>query len=95
MIRHSVIFTLKHPAGSQEEALFLERAKQLSGIPGVQKLECLRQVNPKNKFDFGLSMEFEDETVYQQYNSHPDHVCFVQQYWLNEVEDFLKIDFIL
>ena len=93
MIRHSVIFKLKHPLGSKEEALFLERAKQLSHIPGIQKFECLKQVNPKNKFDFGLSMEFENDALYQQYNSHPDHVYFVKQYWLNEVEDFLEIDF--
>lgn len=93
MIRHSVIFKLKHLHDSEEEALFLEKAKQLSGIPGVQKFECLKQVNPKNKFDFGLSMEFENEILYQQYSTHPDHVYFVQQYWLNEVEDFLEIDF--
>ena len=40
-------------------------------------------------------MEFENEILYQQYNSHPDHVYFVQQYWLNEVDDFLEIDFSL
>lgn len=93
MIRHSVIFKLKHPKGSKEEGLFLEKAKQLISIPGVQKFECLRQVSPKNKFDFALSMEFENNDLYQQYNNHPDHTYFVQQYWLNEVEDFMEIDY--
>lgn len=95
MIRHSVIFKLKHPKDSKEEALFLERAKKLVSIPGVEKFECLRQISPKNKFDFGLSMEFESDAVYQEYNNHPEHVHFVQQYWINEVEDFLEIDFVL
>lgn len=95
MIRHSVIFKLKHPKDSKEEALFLERAKKLVSIPGVEKFECLRQISPKNKFDFGLSMEFESDAIYQEYNNHPEHVHFVQQYWINEVEDFLEIDFVL
>ncbi|PVD52325.1 stress responsive alpha-beta barrel domain-containing protein [Terrimonas sp.] len=94
MIRHSVIFKLKHHKGSQEEALFLEKANALSSIPGIQNFECLKQVSPKNKFDFGISMAFENETLYQQYNNHPDHVYFVQQYWLKEVEDFLEIDYV-
>ena len=93
MIRHSVIFKLKHPKGSKEETLFLEKAKQLIAIPGVEKFECLRQVSPKNKFDFGISMEFDNNDLYQRYNNHPDHTYFVQQYWLNEVEDFMEIDY--
>lgn len=93
MIRHSVIFKLKHQKGSTQEALFLEKAKQLASIPGVEKFECLRQISPKNKFDFGLSMEFANDALYKQYNNHPDHVYFVQQCWLNEVEDFLEIDY--
>lgn len=93
MIIHSVIFKLKHPKGSKEESQFLENAKKLVSIPGVQNFQCLKQVSTKNKFEFGLSMQFENEELYQQYNNHPDHVYFVQQYWLNEVEDFMEIDY--
>jgi len=92
-IRHSVIFTLKHPKGSPAEKEFLEAAKALSSITGVERFECLRQVSKKNKFDFGLSMEFSNQKLYDAYNNHPDHVAFVQQRWMKEVEDFLEIDY--
>lgn len=94
-IRHSVIFKLKHPNGSQAEKAFLAAAKQLSSIPGVEKFECLKQVSKKNKFDFGLSMEFANHKVYDAYNNHPDHIAFVQQRWMKEVDDFLEIDYAL
>ena len=93
MIRHSVIFKLKHPKGSVEEQTFLDAARKLVNIAGVQKFECLKQVSPKNNFDFGLSMEFDNHQIYDQYSNHPDHVHFVQERWLKEVEDFLEIDY--
>ena len=38
-------------------------------------------------------MEFADRDAYGRYNEHPDHVRFVQERWLSEVEDFLEIDY--
>ncbi len=93
MIRHTVVFRLKHPAGSSEERDFLAAAQHLDAIPGVERFECLRQVSPKNPFTFGLSMEFADEEAYRLYNEHPDHVKFVQQRWLAEVAEFMEIDY--
>lgn len=75
MIRHTVVFTLKHPAGSAKERAFLDAALVLGAIPGVQKFERLRQVSPKADFAFGFSMEFADERAYQSYNDHADHVA--------------------
>jgi len=92
-IRHTVVFKLKHPPGSQEQKDFLVAAKKLSGIPGVEKFECLKQVSMKNKFEYGLSMEFANQHDYDQYSHHPDHVYFVQNIWTKEVEDFLEIDY--
>ena len=93
MIRHTVVFKLKSQRGSHEEHNFFGAVKQLASIPGVQNFECLKQVSPKNKFEFGLSMEFENATVYEHYNNHPDHVYFVQTYWIKDVADFLEIDY--
>ena len=93
MIRHTVVFRLKHPCGSAEETDFLAAIALLAEIPGVQAFERLNQVSPKNDFTFGLSMEFADAGAYCGYNEHPDHIRFVQERWIPEVADFLEIDY--
>lgn len=92
-IHHSVFFKLKHPKGAQLEQEFFAAAKKLAAIPGVEKFECLKQISKKNKFEFGLSMEFASQELYDTYNNHPDHGAFIQDRWLKEVEDFLEIDY--
>jgi len=94
MIRHTVVFTLKHAAGSAAEGAFLNDAKVLGNIPGVEKFEQLRQVSPKNDYAFGFSMEFVDQAAYSGYNEHPDHVAFVRDRWVPEVARFLEIDYV-
>jgi hypothetical protein len=93
LIRHTVVFKLKHPSGSALESDFLNAAKDLATIPNMVKFECLRQVSTKNKFDFGLSMEFESQAECDAHNLHPLHTAFVEQRWKSEVVDFLEIDF--
>jgi Stress responsive A/B Barrel Domain len=93
MIRHTVVFKLKHAHGSAQERSFLQAARELAGLPTVRNFECLRQVSPKNTFEFGLSMEFASQQDYDAYNIHPEHVRFVQTRWIPEVEDFLEIDY--
>lgn len=94
-IRHTVVFKLKHTNGSPEEQAFLNAAKKLSSLSGIENFECLRQISKKNKFEFGLSMEFANQDAYDHYNSHPEHIDFVQRIWLNEVEDFMEIDYLV
>lgn len=94
-IRHTVVFKLKHPAGSVEEKNFITAIKKLSEIPGVENFEFMKQISEKNNFDYGVSMEFINRQAYDNYNNHPDHVAFVQNIWLKEVEDFMEIDFSL
>lgn len=91
MIRHTVVFSLKDPL---DENVFFAAAQKLAAIPGVQKFECLKQISPKNNFGYGLSMEFDHATEYEQYNHHPDHAHFVQAYWTKYVADFLEIDYV-
>jgi hypothetical protein len=90
-IRHTVAFRLKDEA---DEADFLATAARLAAIPGVEEFELLRETSPKNDFAFGISMEFADDGAYAAYNEHPDHVRFVQERWLAEVDDFLEIDYV-
>jgi hypothetical protein len=93
MIRHTVVFKLRHALGSSEELAFMEKAKMLKSIPGVERFEQLRQISKKNGYDFGFSMEFADQAAYTGYNEHPDHVAFVRDRWIPEVKDFMEIDY--
>ena len=93
MICHSVIFKFKQSADFAAIQNFFVAAKKLATIPSVQNFESLRQVSKKNNYEFGLSMEFANEDVYQQYNDHPMHVQFIKEYWLNYVDDFMEIDY--
>lgn len=93
MIKHSVIFKLKYSPGSKEEKEFFAAAKQLANIPGVENFECLKQVSKKNNYDFGLTMQFASQQLYNAYNIHPDHVVFIQQQWITSVTDFIEIDY--
>ena len=92
-IRHTVVLTPTHAAGSPEEADFLAAAAGLAAIPGVEAFEILRETSPKNGYRFGILMEFADAAAYAAYNEHPDHVRFVQDRWIREVDDFLEIDY--
>ncbi len=92
-IRHTVVFTLVHPAGSEGESDFLEAAERLATIPGVEAFELLVEVSPKNDYRFGISMEFADRSGYERYNNHPAHVRFVEERWQSEVSDFLELDY--
>jgi hypothetical protein len=94
MIRHTVVFRLKHHRGSAEEASFLSAGKALADIPGVERFEQLKQVSPKNDYHFGYSMEFADQAAYSRYNDHPVHVAYVRDRWIPEVETFLEIDYV-
>lgn len=91
-IRHSVVFELTHPEGSQGEGAFLEAIAALESIEGVEAFELMREVSPKNEYRFALTMEFSDEAAYLAYNEHPTHAGFVSSRWDSEVSDFLEID---
>ena len=93
MIRHTVVFTLKHAEGSQAERNFMEAAEKLATIETVQKFEQLRQVSPKCDYAYGFSMEFADQAAYDFYNEHPLHLDFVQNRWMKEVSAFQEIDY--
>ena len=81
MIRHTVMFTLRHAQGSLMEKSFLRDADVLATIPGVEKFEKRRQVSAKNEYAFSFSMEFADQKAYDAYNTHPKHVAFVRDRW--------------
>jgi heme-degrading monooxygenase HmoA len=94
MIRHTVVFRLRHAAGSAAEADFLSTARaQLKPIPGVERFEVLRQTGQQSPYRFSLSMEFANADAYAAYNEHPEHQGFVQARWIPEVDEFVELDF--
>ncbi|GAB4005534.1 Dabb family protein [Spirosoma migulaei] len=93
MITHTVFFSLNYPNGSVDEQNFFAEARKLAAIPGVLNFACLKQISPKNNFDFGLSMKFATQALYDAYTNHPDHTEFVQHNWLTGVADFMEIDY--
>jgi len=93
MIRHTVVFRLKHAPGSAAEQAFLRDALCLTAIPGVERFEQLRQTSPKNPYAFGFSMEFADAATYQAYSDHPVHCRFVNDRWIPEVAEFMEVDY--
>ncbi|ADU28928.1 Stress responsive alpha-beta barrel domain-containing protein [Evansella cellulosilytica DSM 2522] len=95
-IKHMAFFTLKHPLDAKETEVFLKDGRDiLSNIDVVENFEVLRQISPKTNFDFGFSMEFKNQDDYDTYNNHPNHVAFVNDRWLVEVERFQEIDYVL
>ncbi|CAM4054279.1 Dabb family protein [Paenibacillus alkaliterrae] len=93
-ILHSVIFSLKHEEGSEEELRFLEDGERiLTSIPTVANFQVYKQVSAKNEYNHGFAMEFASQADYDAYNEHPLHVRFVNERWLTEVEKFLEIDY--
>jgi LAS superfamily LD-carboxypeptidase LdcB len=94
MIRHTVVFRLKHAKGSAEEHKFLADSMSLAKLPTVRKFEQLKQVSPKNAFHFGFSMEFDDQAAYDAYNTDPVHVAYVKDIWIPQVAEFMEIDYV-
>lgn len=76
-----------------EKQKFFDAVSKLTAIYGVGKFEMLKQTNVKNKFDYGILMEFKNMEGYQYYNDHPNHVAFVENIWVKQVKDFLEIDY--
>jgi Stress responsive A/B Barrel Domain len=80
MIRHAVILKLKADISSAEKQAFLDASRKLSVIPDVQKFEIFKQISLKNKFEYGISMEFDNQEQYDIYSNHADHVAFIQNF---------------
>ena len=95
MIRHSVILKLKNTISNEERQAFFEAVDTLADIPTVREFEVLNQVSAKNKFEYGISMEFDNQVQYDTYSNHPAHLDFIQNFWIPNVEDFLEIDYTL
>ncbi len=94
MIKHMVLFNLKHQEGSLEEQLFLLCVQDLALIPEVNDLEISLQISQKSPFKYCLSMTFENPDAYQEYRINEIHENFVKIYWLAQVTGFMELDLV-
>lgn len=92
MIKHIVVFNLKHQKHSLKEKTFFLRAQSLAMIPEVKNFEVSVQVSQQSSFQYALSMNFDNENEYQHYLVDERHDNFVKTYWLSEVTDFMELD---
>jgi hypothetical protein len=94
-VMHTVIFDLKHPAGSSEADKFLSDGHRiLTAVPGVRNFQACRQCSPKNDYQYGFLMTFGSRSDMEAYTAHPDHCRFVKERWETEVTRFQESDFI-
>jgi hypothetical protein len=95
-IMHTVIFDLKHPVGSVEAKKFLDDSYRiLTEVPGVHDFQIYRQCRPKNDFQYGFLMKFDNQTAFVAYTAHPVHARFVSERWETEVARFQESDFVM
>ena len=93
-ILHTVIFDLKHPAGSPAANKFIADARKiLTTVPGVRDFQAYKQCSPKNDYQYGFLMTFNNQMEFDVYTAHPDHCKFVEERWEAEVSRFQESDF--
>ncbi|MDR1381516.1 MAG: Dabb family protein [Tannerella sp.] len=93
-VLHTVIFDLKHAAGSPEAEKFVADARRiLTAVPGVRDFQAYRQCSPKNDYQYGFLMTFNNQKEFDAYTANPAHVRFVEERWNTEVSRFQESDF--
>jgi hypothetical protein len=91
---HTVIFDLKHPVGSAAAKKFMDDGRSiLTSIPVVRNFQAYKQCSPKNDFQYGFLMTFDNRTDFDTYSNHTDHNKFVKERWESEVTRFQESDF--
>ncbi len=71
--------------GNEEDAAALAKGcrTHLTGIPGVLRLEvglpaCTQREVVDNSYGVGMLVEFTDSVAHDLYQSHPDHLRFIE-----------------
>lgn len=95
MIRHMVVFNLKtvEEGGAGADAFFAKAEELLWPIPHAANVARYRQTNAMCPYEYGFSFDFVAQSDYDAYNSYPDHIRFVEEWWKTQVTDFMEVDF--
>ncbi|WP_309398075.1 Dabb family protein [Cerasicoccus maritimus] len=97
MITHVVVFWLDKPYGENRDQL-LAAAKELGDIPGCENFRTGAPVPSTrgvvdDSFAVAISMDFADQATADAYQSHPDHLKFVNESVKPFVKRFVVYDF--
>ncbi|MEO6847644.1 MAG: Dabb family protein [Chthoniobacterales bacterium] len=94
MVHHLVLFKLK-PKTTDEtvENMMRETRMQLLKIPEVLNIKCGKRVDPENKWQFFLAVDFESMDRLAVYAKDPIHVKFVEEVIKPNVSDRLALDY--
>ena len=101
MIRHIVLYRFKSDVpSSQIDALFTMLSELKSLVSGIHALEWGAYRSSANKnagYNYALTVDLEDESVFVAYSPHPLHVQVRQEMapLLEGNEPLLMFDFIL
>jgi quinol monooxygenase YgiN len=93
-ISHNAYFKLKDSLQESDRKLFFDEIYKLSDIEGVIDFKVVKETSPKNKFEYGATMQFKDQQAYDAYNQNPLHQKFVNEIWLKMVDSFIEIDYL-
>jgi hypothetical protein len=91
MICHVVLIRLKD---ADKTAYVLEQARDVLGsVPGVKNLRVGEGIKSDYTHPIAFVMEFDDETVLEAYQVHPEHVRFRDELLGPLVDDKLVVDY--
>jgi hypothetical protein len=88
MIRHIVLFNLKPEVESADRNWLFGQMQALSKIPSVKTLAVNKLLAARDEayraristdYQWGLTVEFDDEDGLYVYQQHPDHLATAQE----------------
>jgi hypothetical protein len=90
-----VVFNLKteEAGGAGADAFFAKAEALLWPIPHASGVARYSQTNAMCPYEYGFSFDFATQGDYDAYNTHPDHIRFVEEWWKTQVSGFMEIDF--
>ena len=93
-IHHVVLVWYIPDLSDEEKTAIMQASRTLADIDGVESLHLGNSINKyPDRFDLGLTFEFESALAMEEYLSSPDHVNFVKLHIRDKVKKVLIYDY--
>ena len=93
-VQHVIVYNIEQGSESHVDAMMTRGTEVLAGIPGVRRVISGWAVSENAKYRFCWIVEFTHQKVIESYRHHPDHVAFVNTFFLPIARDRISIDFV-